>query len=128
VQVGPRWRLMNSVRYQNAPVSSSRPDRLGQPAGRPLGTILWPACGPMPSRSKAAIPALREEAGHERHGPSSFIRRSCGAFADCRSVRMQLPPLRFASSPKPIDIHLDFEAETVDEILQRLTELSANEK
>jgi hypothetical protein len=44
---------------------------------------------------------------------------------DRRSVRMQLPPLKIARSPKPIDIHLDFETETVDEILQRLTELRA---
>jgi hypothetical protein len=42
---------------------------------------------------------------------------------DRRSVRLQLPPLRLAGRQKPVDIHLDFEAEAVDEILQRLTEL-----
>jgi hypothetical protein len=42
---------------------------------------------------------------------------------DRRSVRLQLPPLKLAGMKKPVDIHLDFEAETVDQILQRLTEL-----
>lgn len=32
-------------------------------------------------------------------------------------------PLRLAGHKKALDIHLDFEAATVDEILQRLTEL-----
>ena len=33
--------------------------------------------------------------------------------------------VRLATSTKPIDIHLDFEAEAADEILQRLTALRA---
>jgi hypothetical protein len=42
---------------------------------------------------------------------------------DRRSVRLQLPPLRLARMKKPVDIHVDFEAEMVDQLLQRLTEL-----
>jgi hypothetical protein len=42
---------------------------------------------------------------------------------DRRTVRLQLPPLRLAGQENPVDIHLDFEADTVDEMLQRLTEL-----
>jgi hypothetical protein len=42
---------------------------------------------------------------------------------DRRSVRLRLPPLRLVGREKPVDIHLDFDAEAVDEILQRLTEL-----
>lgn len=43
--------------------------------------------------------------------------------ADRRTIRLQLPPLRLAGMKEPVDIHLDFEAEAVDEMLQRLTEL-----
>jgi hypothetical protein len=42
---------------------------------------------------------------------------------DSRTIRLQLPPIQFAGIRQSIDIHLDFEAEAVDEILQRLTEL-----
>jgi hypothetical protein len=42
---------------------------------------------------------------------------------DRRTVRLQLPPLRLADLKKPVEVHLDFEAEAVDEILQRLSEL-----
>lgn len=42
---------------------------------------------------------------------------------DRGSVRLHLPPLIVAGMPKPLRIHLDFDAEMVDEILQRLTVL-----
>ena len=42
---------------------------------------------------------------------------------DHRTVRLQLPPLKLAGVQRPLDVHLDFEDATVDEILQRLTEL-----
>jgi hypothetical protein len=42
---------------------------------------------------------------------------------DRRTVRLQLPPFRLARRKTPVDIHLDFEAEAVDEFLQRLSEL-----
>jgi hypothetical protein len=46
--------------------------------------------------------------------------------ADRRTVRAcHCRPLRVAGLQKPVDIHLDFEAEAVDEVLQRLTELRA---
>jgi hypothetical protein len=45
--------------------------------------------------------------------------------ADRRLVRMQLPELAIGGLPKPLRIHLDFDAATVDEILLRLTELRA---
>jgi hypothetical protein len=44
---------------------------------------------------------------------------------DRRTIRLQLPPFRLARRKTPIEIHLDFEAEAVDEMLQRLTELRA---
>ena len=42
---------------------------------------------------------------------------------DRKSIRMQVPPLRLAGVPKPLSIHLDFDAAIVDELLQRLTVL-----
>jgi hypothetical protein len=42
---------------------------------------------------------------------------------DRQTVRLQLPGLALAGMPEPLRIHLDFDAEMVDEILQRLTGL-----
>ena len=42
---------------------------------------------------------------------------------DRRTVRMRLPPLTLASLNRPVEIHFDFDADIVDQILQRLTEL-----
>ena len=42
-----------------------------------------------------------------------------------RYVRLQLPPLPVEGLPTPINIHLDFDAGTVDEMLDRLTVLRA---
>jgi hypothetical protein len=42
---------------------------------------------------------------------------------DQKSVRMHIPPFRLAGGPKPLSIHLDFDAQMVDQILQRLTVL-----
>lgn len=44
---------------------------------------------------------------------------------DRETVRMMLPALPIAGMPEPLRIHLDFDAATVDEILQRLTVLRA---
>jgi len=38
-------------------------------------------------------------------------------------VRMELPPLPVAGLPEPLKVHLDFDAASVDAMLQRLTEL-----
>ena len=43
--------------------------------------------------------------------------------ADRRTVRMELPPLPVAGLPEPLKVHLDFDAASVDAMLQRLTEL-----
>ena len=44
---------------------------------------------------------------------------------DLETVRLQLPPLPIDGIPEPLRVHLDFDAELVDEILQRLTLLRA---
>lgn len=44
---------------------------------------------------------------------------------DGETVRLQLPPLPIAGFPESLRIHLDFDAEMVDEILQRLSLLRA---
>jgi hypothetical protein len=36
-------------------------------------------------------------------------------------MRFSLPPLPLAGLPEPLKVHMDFDAMTVDEILQRLT-------
>jgi len=45
--------------------------------------------------------------------------------ADLETVRLQLPPLPIDGMPEPLRVHLDFDAEMIDEILQRLTVLRA---
>jgi hypothetical protein len=40
-------------------------------------------------------------------------------------IRLQLSPLRLAGVKKPLDILLEFDAKTVDEMLKRLTDLRA---
>ena len=44
-----------------------------------------------------------------------------------RSVptRQQMPPIPLAGVPKPVVVHLDFDAETVDAMLERLSVLRA---
>jgi hypothetical protein len=44
---------------------------------------------------------------------------------DGETVRLQLPPLPIAGFSESLRIHLDFDAEMVDEILQRLSLLRA---
>lgn len=44
---------------------------------------------------------------------------------DRESVRLSLPPLPLEGLPEPLRITLDFNADTVDEILLRLTSLRA---
>jgi len=43
--------------------------------------------------------------------------------ADRRTVRIELPQLPVASLPESLKVHLDFDAASVDAMLQRLTEL-----
>jgi len=45
---------------------------------------------------------------------------------DRRSIRLTLPPLPVASAPSPLKVALDFEASTVDEMIDRLTVLRAH--
>jgi hypothetical protein len=40
-------------------------------------------------------------------------------------VRQQMPPIPLAGRPKPVVVHLDFNAETVDAMLERLSVLRA---
>jgi hypothetical protein len=42
---------------------------------------------------------------------------------DRKMVRMALPPLPIAGMPEPIKVSMDFDAATVDAILERLTVL-----
>lgn len=42
---------------------------------------------------------------------------------DRETVRLQLPELPLAELVEPLRIYLDFDAETVDEIIERLTVL-----
>jgi hypothetical protein len=41
--------------------------------------------------------------------------------ADCKTVRLALPPLSLDGIPEPIVIHMNFDAETVDAMLERLS-------
>jgi hypothetical protein len=41
--------------------------------------------------------------------------------ADRKTVRLALPPLSLDGIPEPITIHMNFDAETVDAILERLS-------
>ena len=44
---------------------------------------------------------------------------------DRTSVRLSLPPLPLEGLPRPLELFLDFDAEAVDDIIARLTELRA---
>jgi len=44
---------------------------------------------------------------------------------DRETVRLNLPPLPMAGMPEPLRIHLDFDAASVDDMLDRLTMLRA---
>jgi hypothetical protein len=44
---------------------------------------------------------------------------------DRETVRLQLPNLAVVGIPEPLRIHLDFDAASVDEMLERLTLLRA---
>jgi len=43
--------------------------------------------------------------------------------ADCKTVRLAVPPLRIVGFPKPLDVYMDFDAESVDAMIERLTVL-----
>jgi hypothetical protein len=45
--------------------------------------------------------------------------------ADRRAVRQLLPPITLAGVANPILVHLDFDAETIDAMLERLSVLRA---
>ena len=40
--------------------------------------------------------------------------------ADRKTVRLAVPPLRFAGRPEPLAVYMDFDAVTVDAMLERL--------
>jgi hypothetical protein len=42
---------------------------------------------------------------------------------DRQKVRFKLPPLRVAGQPQPLIIHLNFDREAVEQLLERLTTL-----
>jgi hypothetical protein len=42
---------------------------------------------------------------------------------DRETVRLKLPDLTVAGIPEPLQLHLDFDAASVDEMLERLTTL-----
>jgi hypothetical protein len=41
--------------------------------------------------------------------------------ADCKTVRLAVPPLRIVGFPKPLDVYTDFDAKSVDAMLERLS-------
>ena len=41
--------------------------------------------------------------------------------ADRKTVRLAVPPLRLAGMPEPLAVYMDFDAKTVDAMLERLT-------
>ena len=43
--------------------------------------------------------------------------------ADRRTARLNIPPVQLVGHAKPLNVHLDFDAKGVDEILKRLTAL-----
>ena len=43
--------------------------------------------------------------------------------ADCKTVRLAVPPLRIVGFPKTLDVFMDFDAESVDAMIERLTVL-----
>jgi hypothetical protein len=43
--------------------------------------------------------------------------------ADRKTVRLAVPPLRIVGFPKPLDIFMDFDAQSVDAMIERLTVL-----
>jgi hypothetical protein len=47
---------------------------------------------------------------------------------DPETVRFRLPPLPIEGLPEPLNIHLDLDMETVEQVLERLTELHARMK
>ena len=40
---------------------------------------------------------------------------------DRKLVRLAVPPLRIVGFPKPLNVYMDFDAKTVDAMLERLT-------
>jgi hypothetical protein len=42
---------------------------------------------------------------------------------DRQAVRLTLPPLPLADLPEPLRVHLDFEAEAIDAMIERLSAL-----
>jgi hypothetical protein len=40
-----------------------------------------------------------------------------------KTVRLAIPPLRIVGFPEPLDVYMDFDAESVDAMLERLTVL-----
>jgi len=45
--------------------------------------------------------------------------------ADRRTMRLQLPALTVAGAAKPVNVFMEFDAETADRMLRRLVELRA---
>jgi hypothetical protein len=41
--------------------------------------------------------------------------------ADRKLVRLAVPPLQIVGFPKPLNVYMDFDAKTVDEMLERLS-------
>ena len=48
-----------------------------------------------------------------------------GLSADRKTVRLALPPLPIAGQPEPITVYVDFNVDTLDAMLERLTILRA---
>jgi hypothetical protein len=41
--------------------------------------------------------------------------------ADRKTVRLAVPPLRIVGFPKPLDVFMDFDAKSVDAMIERLS-------
>ena len=52
---------------------------------------------------------------------ASTVCPCCAGSADRKLVRLTVPPLSLDGIPEPIVIHMNFDAETVDAMLERLS-------
>jgi hypothetical protein len=62
---------------------------------------------------------VQNDAGRCRAGAAVDVGRQR------RTVRLNLPPLPLAGLAQPLNVHLDFDSKTIDEMIDRLTVLRA---
>jgi hypothetical protein len=52
---------------------------------------------------------------------TSTVCPCCAGSADRKLVRLTVPPLRLVGMPEPLAVYMDFDAKTVDAMLERLS-------